>query len=351
MLNDLTSDLKTTRDPRQLAKLKHVQACLMPESQYQKSAGFMHIELEHQACAALSLDDISLSTMFFGKRLQAPLMIAPMTGGVELGATLNRRWAQAAEQFGIAFGVGSQRLMMNDARVASTFHIRPYAKNAFIFGNLGAAQIKGNDGVEMARRAVDSIAADALFLHLNPLQEACQQGGDTNFSSVLDNIALVSHALKKDGIPVLVREVGFGLSKKAVRDLLATGIVGLDCSGAGGTSWTKVEALCATDEIVRKRGMTFGEWGIPTTQSIKNVRAVDRDVPLIASGGLRSGLDLAKAIALGADLGAMAQPMLKAAIESEEALGRFIEQTLYELKTAMFAAGMATIADLKSALK
>ncbi len=350
MLNDLRSDLETTKDLGKLAKLKHVQACLMPESQYQKSAGFDAVDLVHQASAGLRLADVSLSTSFLGKQLRAPLMIAPMTGGTELAALLNQRWASAAEHFGLAFGVGSQRLMLKDDHVKASFEVRRYAPTTLIFGNLGAAQILGPDGPELALRAVASIAADALFLHLNPLQEVCQERGDTNFSGVLQGIVAVASRFRKEGIPVLVREVGFGMSTKDAVRLVETGIDGLDCAGSGGTSWSKVEALCATDERFRKLGMMFGEWGISTVQSIKNVRAVNQSIPLIATGGLRSGLDLAKAIALGADIGSMATPMLKAAVTSEQDLAKFIEQTLLELRVAMFAAGKSTVAELKNAL-
>ncbi len=333
------------------AKLKHVHACMLPEAQYQKSAGFAVVELEQNSCADLNLADISIGTALLNKNLAAPLMIAPMTGGMELAATLNRRWAMAAEHFGLAMGVGSQHVMLRNGDVAPSFAVRKYAKTALIFSNLGAQQIIGADGVDMAKRAVAAIEADALFLHLNPVQEACQERGDTRFAGVLNAISLLAKKLHGDGIPVFVREVGFGFSKKSAERLLATGIAGLDCAGAGGTSWAKVEALCATNEKFRRLGMIMGEWGIPTATSITNVRAVDRHIPLIATGGLRSGLDVAKAIALGADIGAMAQPMLQAAMESEEALMRFIEQVLTELKVAMFAAGAADIAALKEALR
>lgn len=347
MIEDLQNSIETTKDAHQLAKLKHVQACMLPESQYEKSAGFDRVVLEHDAGAALDLDDVDITTKFLGKSLGAPLMIAPMTGGVELAAMLNRRWATAAEHFGLAFGVGSQHVMLRNSDVRASFAVRAYAKSTLIVSNLGAAQICGDDGVDMAKRAVLDIGADALFLHLNPLQEACQDRGDTRFARVLDGIARVAHNLQREGVPVLVREVGFGLSKSAVKKLIDTGIAGLDCAGAGGTSWAKVEALCASDKKYRDLGKAFGEWGIPTVQSIANVRAVDKSIPLIATGGLRSGIDVAKALALGADLGAMAQPMLMAAMAGEDALMSFIEQTLRELRVAMFAMGAANIDVLK----
>lgn len=348
MFHDLADSLKETESPHKLAKLKHVQACLLPASQYSKSAGFAEIELAHQAAASLSLADISLATQFLGHELRAPLMIAPMTGGVALGGMLNERWAKAAEYFGLPFGVGSQRIMLRDESVFESFNVRKVAKTACIFANLGAAQILGADGVESAKRVVASIEASALFLHLNPMQEACKSDGDTSLSGLLAAIAAVVKALKSEKIPVLVREVGFGLSEQAAKSLITTGIDGLDCAGAGGTSWAKVEAMVSSDGLYGKLGQVFGEWGIPTAQSIRNVRAVDKTIPLVATGGLRSGLDVAKALALGADLGAMARPMLMAAIDSEEALFAFIEQTLLELRVAMYGAGVAHIDALKT---
>ena len=329
-------------------KLKHIEACLNDESQYHKSAGFENVEIMHQAASCLCLSDIDTKTTFLSHRLKAPLMIAPMTGGMEMGALLNERFAKAAEHFGIAMGVGSQRLALEDESVKNSFSVRKFAKTALIFANLGAAQLVRGLNSEHALRAVAMIEAQALFIHLNPLQEACKWQGDVNFKNLLPKIAEVAQRLEREGIPVLVREVGFGLSPEAVERLLSSKIAGIDCAGAGGTSWAKVEALCATKPQFRRLGMLFGEWGIKTVSSIENVRKVDPNIPLIATGGLRSGLDIAKAIALGADLGSMAQPMLKQAVISEEALFSFIEECLFELRVAMFAAGANDLSALKA---
>lgn len=327
------------------AKLKHIDACLLKESQYEKSAGFDGVELLHQSAAGISLADISLTTEFLGRTLKTPLMIAPMTGGVELGAILNRRWAEVSEHFGLSMGVGSQRLAIVDEQVRQSFMVRKYAPNILLFANLGAAQLCEPQGLENAQKAVDMIKADALFIHLNPLQEACQKRGDCDFSKLFRSLEKLVKLFSKSNIPVLVREVGFGLSKDAAIALISTGISGLDCAGAGGTSWSKVESLCAADEKYRQLGQVFGEWGIPTVQSIRNVRAISA-IPLIATGGIRSGLDVAKSLAVGANVAAMAQPMLKAAIISEERLFEFVEQTLLELKIAMFASGCQKVSKL-----
>lgn len=329
------------------AKLKHVQACLKDDSQYEKSAGFEAIELENQTAAGLSLADISTECEFLGHKLKAPLMIAPMTGGMELGAMLNERWARAAHHFGLAMGVGSQRIALMDERLKTTFMVRSHAPHALLFANLGAAQLLQGMSADHALRAVEMIDANALFIHLNPLQEASKRGGDVSFFGLLRALRTLVEHLRVHKIPVLVREVGFGFSEASARRLIDIGISGIDCAGAGGTSWTKVEALCSEDQSFQRLGMIFGEWGIPTVQSIRNVRAVDQSIPLIASGGLRSGLDIAKALKLGADLGAMAQPLLKHALIGEEALFSFIEQLLLELRVALFAAGASSIAELK----
>lgn len=328
-------------------KLKHVNACLLPESQYHKSAGFDEIDLVNQSAAGLDLDGVSLSTTFLDKNLRAPLMIAPMTGGTELGATLNRRWAQACEHFGLGFGVGSQRLALIRKDVEQSFKVRKYAPTALLFGNIGAAQLLDEGASDLALRAVDMIEADALFIHLNPLQEACKYAGDKSFVGLLRSIEMVAHALGKRGVKVLVREVGFGLSEEAARSLMDTGIDGLDCAGAGGTSWAKVEAMCSVDDRYRRLAMAFKEWGIPTVRAIRNVRQVDKTVPLIATGGIRSGLDIAKAIAIGADMAAMAQPMLIAALKGREELFSYVEAILLELRVAMYASGAAVIHELK----
>lgn len=334
------------KSQKQLAKLKHVNACLLDESQYHKSSGFDSFDLSNEAAGELCLDEISLATTFLGHHLKAPLMIAPMTGGMELGAVLNRRWASAAEHFGLPFGVGSQRLALEDERVKQSFMVRKWAPRALIFANLGVAQLRKGQGSAQALAAVEMIEADALFVHLNPLQEACQEHGDVNFSGILRAIASAVELLHRHQIPVFAREVGFGLSERAAKALIDTGIAGLDCAGAGGTSWAKVEALCATSDKYQKLAETFGEWGIPTVESIKNVRRIDRQIPLIATGGIRNGLHIAKAIALGANLASMAQPMLKAAVKGEQELFSFIEQTLHELRVAMFASGARVVADI-----
>lgn len=328
------------------AKVAHIEACLRHDVEYKKSSGFDRYDFINQACSDVSLNDISLTTEFLSKKLGAPLMIAPMTGGVERGRALNKSWAHAAEHFQIAMGVGSQRLGIEDISKTSLYEIRKYAPTTFIFANLGAAQLCKGWGIKEALKAVEMIRADAIFIHLNAMQEACQ-GGDVDFGLLNQRLAEVCSGLRKLNIPVFAREVSFGISKQAAQRLVDAGVSGIDCAGSGGTSWAKVESFCAKDLQDRKLGQCFGEWGIPTVDSIINVRSISKTIPLIATGGLRSGLDLAKAISLGADLGAMARPMLLAACQSEAALFEFIETVLLQLRVSMFGAGISSIDELK----
>ncbi|MFH1811502.1 MAG: type 2 isopentenyl-diphosphate Delta-isomerase [Pseudomonadota bacterium] len=332
------------RDPG--AKIAHLEACLSEASQYNKSAGFDRLELVHQALPGLSLDAIELGLPFLGKELAAPLMVAPMTGGVERGHEVNRRLARAAQQYGLAMGVGSVRVALEDPERAALFKIRDVAPDVLLFSNVGAGNLSRGWGAERCLEAMQVVDADHLLIHLNPMQEAVQ-GGDVDFSHTLEHIQRVAEALSHKGITVGVREVGFGLSAATARKLIDAGVSLLDCGGSGGTSWAKVEGLCTSDARVRRLAEVFGEWGIATADSLRAVRALSQNVHVIATGGLRSGLDLAKAIALGADLGAMARPFLLAAHAGDEALDAFIEATLEELRIAMFGVGAGNVDALK----
>lgn len=332
------------RDPQ--SKGHHIDVCLTDAVEFKKSAGFERWDFVNQAVPELSLEAIDISTTLAGKDLKAPLMIAPMTGGIDRAHEINRRLARAAERFGLPIGVGSQRVGVEDADRARFFQVREEAPTTLLFANFGAAQLVKGWGIDEARKAVEMIGADALFLHFNPIQEAAQ-GGDVDFRGLLAKVKDVCRELSKDGVPVFAREVGFGLSAVAAQRLIDAGVAGLDCAGAGGTSWAKVEGLVAKTERRRKMGLAFGEWGIPTSDAILAVRSVSTRIPLIATGGIRSGLDVAKAIGLGADVAAMARPMLVAADRSDEALAEHIEDTLLELRIAMFGLGAADLEALK----
>jgi isopentenyl-diphosphate delta-isomerase len=336
------------RDPR--SKLRHVEACLTPEVEYRRTTGLECFEFVNEALPELSLAELDTGVELVGRRLRVPLMIAPMTGGTEEGLAINRRLAALAQRHGLAMGVGSQRIAIERPELMRTYRIRDLAPDVALFANFGGAQLVRGYGVDEARRAVDGIGADALFVHLNALQEAVQ-GGDRDFRGLADRLARLCRSLAADGIPVFAREIGFGIGPDTARRLLECGVAGIDCSGAGGTSWAKVEASCTDDPTRRQLGQRFGEWGIPTAQSIMNVRSATPTLPLIASGGLRSGIDLARAIALGADVGAMARPFLVADHAGEAALERLVLDTIAELKVCMFASGAARVTDLRGRLQ
>ena len=325
-----------TRDPS--SKLAHIEACLDDDVEYRKSAGFERFEFIHEALPELSLDAIDTSLSLRSRELGAPLMVAPMTGGVERGRDLNRKLAAMAQRHRLAMGLGSLRLAIEDPSRAELFRVRDVAPDILLFANVGAGQLSRGWGPEQCLQAVQVVDADHLLIHLNPLQEAVQKG-DVDFSGLLEKIQEVAEVLAAEGITVGVREVGFGLSAATARRLIDAGITLLDCAGAGGTSWAKVEARVASDPRTRRLGEAFGEWGIPTADSVRAVRAVSDHVDIIATGGLRSGLDLAKAIALGADLGAMARPFLLAAERGDEELDTFVTSVIDELRLAMFCLG------------
>jgi len=333
------------RDPG--AKLDHLAVCRSNAVEYCRSAGFDAYEFTHQALPDIALDAIDLTTSLLGKRLTAPLMVAPMTGGTPAGHGINAQLAAAAERWGLGFAVGSQRVALEEETRARWFKVRDVAPTLPLFANLGAAQLVRGWGAREARRAVTMIAADALFIHLNPLQEAIQ-GGDVDFHGLHRQLAVLCRDLASEGIPVYVREVGFGLSPEAAAALVDCGVAGIDCAGAGGTSWAKVEALCTRDPRRRELGQQFGEWGIATSRSIRNVRRGSPDLPLIATGGLRSGHDVAKALALGADIAALARPFLVAATQGEEAIDRLLANLIDGLRICMFGIGARNLAQLRN---
>lgn len=337
-----------TRNPR--SKLRHLEVCLSEPVEYRKSTGFEAWDFVNEPMPGLSLSTIDMSAVLAGRKLRAPLMVAPMTGGTPRSLEINRRLARAAEAFGLAMGVGSQRIAIEDPALASWFQVRDVAPGVALFANLGAAQLARGYGPDEARRAVEMIGADALFVHLNPMQEALQRG-ECDFRNVAEPLERICVELARDGIPVFAREVCFGMTDSTARRLVECGVAGIDCSGAGGTSWAKVEAHCSATPEQRDRALRFGEWGIPTAESIVNVRGAVPDRPLVASGGIRSGADVAKAIALGADVAAIARPFLVKADEGEEPLRRYVEEILGDLRLCMLATGSGSVGGLRGKLR
>jgi isopentenyl-diphosphate delta-isomerase len=309
------------------------------------TTGLENFRFRHNALPELDLARIDTTTEFLDKRLKAPILIASMTGGTEQAGRINQTLAEAAEAYGIAMGVGSQRAAVEDPALAETFEVRSVAPNILLFANLGAVQLNYGYSLDHCRRAVDICRADALILHFNALQEAVQPEGDGNFSGLYDKVEAICRTLP---LPVIAKEVGWGFSEENARRLAECGVAAIDVAGSGGTSWSQVEMYRAQTEKQRRIAATFIDWGTPTVEAIFNVCRGAPDMPIIASGGLRNGLDIAKCIALGASLGSMAGPFLKAAVQSLEAVAEMIEITQTELRIAMFAAGIPSLAALKN---
>ena len=326
-------------------KLDHLRIILEEDVQFKGlTTGFERLRFVHRALPELSLGEISLSTVFLGKELRAPLIISSMTGGAESLEALNMNLAQAAQATGVAMGVGSQRAAIEDPAVAYTYQVRAVAPDILLLANLGAVQLNYGYGVEECRRAVEMIEADGLILHLNPLQECLQADGNTDFGGLLAKIEAVCRALP---VPVIVKEVGWGISEEVARQLASAGVAAIDVAGAGGTSWSAVESHRAPTERLRRIAAAFADWGIPTAEALQMARRGAPGVPLIASGGIRNGVEVAKAIALGADVAALASPLLKAAALSAEAVVERIEEISQELRIAMFCIGAAHLGELR----
>ncbi len=326
-------------------KADHIRINLEEDVSSWLSTGLERLHFVHQALPELDLDAIDLGVTLLGKRLRAPLLISSMTGGTEEARHINRRLAEAAQAAGIAMGLGSARAALEDPSLASTYQVRDLAPEILLLANLGAVQLNYGYTVDHCRRAVEMVEADGLVLHLNPLQEALQPEGDRNWANLLTKIEQVCRALP---VPVVAKEVGWGISERAARQLAEAGVAAIDVAGAGGTSWSQVEMHRARDPLLARVATHFRDWGIPTAESIQMVRRGAPEMPIIASGGLRTGVDVAKAIALGATAAGMAGPFLRAAVHSTEAVLEFIEEVTLTLRVAMFGVGAADIASLQA---
>ncbi|MEW6568003.1 MAG: type 2 isopentenyl-diphosphate Delta-isomerase [Chloroflexota bacterium] len=334
---------KVTATPRR--KADHIRLNLEADVQSGLTTGLERYRFEHLAAPELDLRQVDTRQTFLDHPLQAPLLISSMTGGTSQAEHINLALAEAAQAAGVAMGLGSLRAAIEDPALARTFRVRQVAPDILLFANLGAVQLNYGYGLDECRRAVDLVGADALMLHLNPLQEALQPEGDVDFAGLLAKIALICRGLGK---PVIAKEVGWGISPRAARLLAEAGVAAIDVAGAGGTSWSQVEMHRAASPTQARVAAAFVHWGIPTADAILAVRAALPSMPLIASGGLRSGIDVAKCLALGADLCGMAGPFLKAAAVSSEAVKQAIEQTILELRLCLFLTGAKDIAALRT---
>ena len=305
------------------------------------------IHLVHDALPEIDLDAIDLSVKFFGKKLRAPLIISSMTGGFGMGKEINANLAKAAAEVGVAMGVGSQRAALEKPELAATYAVVRDHGVPLVFANLGAPQLVPQEGKRAygladAKRAIDMIDADALIIHLNFLQEVVQPEGDRRAKGCLAAIRTLAAKF-----PVMAKETGAGISREAATRLKEAGVQAIDVGGLGGTSFSAVEHYRARKEassLKERLGATFWNWGIPTPASI---RLADVGLPLIATGGIRSGLDAAKGIAFGATMAGMAKPMLEAAKVSADAVVAELRAVIEELKAAMFLTGSTSIPELQ----
>lgn len=327
-------------------KADHIRICLEEDVQFQQTTnGLERYHFDHCCLPEINRSEIDISTTFLGKLMNAPLLISSMTGGTQEAKTINCRLAKVAQHYRLAMGVGSQRVAVENPDVSDTFAVRKYAPDILLFANLGAIQLNYDYGLDECLRVVDLLEADALILHLNPLQECIQPKGDTNFRGVLDKIETLCQKLP---VPVIVKEVGNGISAKMADKLIGAGVTAIDVAGAGGTSWALVESERADNILQRRLGRTFADWGVPTAECITGIRSIAPEVPLIASGGLRHGVDVAKAIALGADIAGLAMPFLQAATSSEATLYDLAKVLIAEISTVLFCTGNATLEQLQN---
>lgn len=330
-------------------KRRHIDVCLSDPVEFDGvTTGLDRYRLPYHALTQTSLGDIDVSTSFFGANLRAPILIGAMTGGAEMSKTINRNLAAAAQQLGIGMMLGSQRIMLDSAlgeRAADSFAVRDVAPDVLLFGNIGLSQL-AKTAVPHLVKALDRVGADALAVHTNPLQEAMQHNGDTDFSGSLSRLREAAAALD---YPVLLKEVGHGIGGAAAAGLVGgegqPPVAGIDVAGAGGTSWSRVEQFVRYGEL---RYPDLADWGVPTARAIVEVRRLLPEIPLVASGGIRTGMDAAKAIALGADVVAVARPLLPAAIESSAAVVDWLQPFIDELRVCLHGCGVADLAGLRA---
>ncbi len=313
----------------------HIAQCLKDPAVDRCTSGFDSITLAHRALPELDFDKVDTSITFLGKKLSFPFMLSSMTGGTSKETiTINQNLAMAAEECKVALAVGSQRVMFEDKEAEKSFKLREFAPSVPLIANLGAVQLNYGFSIDECRKAVKVLDADALFLHLNPLQEVIQKGGNRNFEYLSDKIKSIRSKLE---VPLMIKETGCGLSEADYRLLINCGIRYIDVAGRGGTSWSRIEHLCNKDDS--NLGLAFQDWGLTTVETLEQAKPFKNQLFLIAGGGIRSGIDLAKAMSLGASMGSSALPFLKTALESKDAVVKLIEEYREQFKVALFLTG------------
>jgi len=323
----------------------HIEINISKEVSSGLTTGLEKYRFIHCALPELNFSKIDTSITIFNRKLGHPFLISSMTGGTKKAGQLNQLLAEAAQEYQLAMGVGSQRIGLEDWDRMESFNVREFAPDILLFANLGAVQLNYSYAIDDCKRAVESIRADGLILHLNPLQEALMENGDVNFSGLLQKIEQVSSNLS---VPVVVKEVGWGISVEAAGKLLNAGVAAIDVAGAGGTSWSEVEMHRTKDDVLKNTSAAFRDWGIPTAEAIVDIHREYSNAILIASGGLRNGIDIAKCIALGASLGGLAREFLISAAKSEEKLHEKIRILSRQFRTVLFTTGSKNIEELRN---
>ena len=336
-----------TRSRTANRKVSHIQTALQQDVQSHVPTGFEDIRLIHKALPEVDRDEVDLSAEIFGHKINAPILIESMTGGTPMAARINRTLARIAESLGVMMGVGSQRAAIEDEKLTYTYRVaREAAPSIPLFANLGCPQLAREGSLERARKAVDMIEATGLFIHLNALQESVQFEGETNFAKMLDQIRMLVEGLP---VPVLIKETGAGVAMETAKAAERIGVKGINVSGLGGTSWAGVEYYRAKRGgygLQMRLGSTYWDWGTPTVASIVEVANSTR-LRIFASGGVRNGLHIAKAIALGAHYGGLALPMLKSASSGEKAGTAALSTVIEELRNALFLTGSRNLSELR----
>jgi len=336
----------TTSPSTESRKVDHIRINLEQNVQFPHlTTGLEHYRFIHQALPEINFPEIDTSITLFGKSVASPIVISSMTGGTDMAYRINQNLATAAQTHNIAMGLGSQRAAIENNDLAYSYQVRNVAPDILLFANIGAVQLNYKYGVDQCQRAVEMIQADALILHFNVLQEAVQPEGDMNFAGLLNKVETVCKGVS---VPVIAKEVGWGFSERNARDLANAGISAIDVAGAGGTSWSEVEYHRAPTSFHARVASSFADWGIPTADALQYAKAGAPNLPIIASGGLRDGIDIAKCIALGATLGGMAGAFLKAADNSIEVVDQLIREITAQLRIAMLCSGAKNIAELQS---
>jgi len=330
-------------------KMRHIRVSLEEDVEGDIGTGLKDVRLIHRALPEIDLDDVDARTTLFGRELRAPLIISAITGGTREALEINAVLAEVAEEKGIGIGVGSQRIAVEESETAGTFAVvREKAPNSLVIGNLGCPQLSLGWGVEEAVRCVDMVEADALALHMNPLQEAVQVGGDTNYSGILEKVREIAGAVDT---PIVMKETGCGVAYEEAVKLEEAGAAAVDVSGVGGTSWSAVEYHIAREDGKRDQeylGQALWNWGMPTAVSVVET-SQSTGLKVIASGGIRTGAEMAKSIALGADAAGMAKPFLEKAVEGRDALAEYVDNVIQEFKVVMFLTGARDVSELKNA--